>query len=153
MIFFFYFTHYFMITSFDAFEILYAFGNIVENRAFAFFSKCLISHISNFYSLRAEILKWNLPVDDLDYSILVIYTYYTSREFPIQNFHRRTTDILWYHPLLQRRRILPRVCHSSGWYYKISGRSHDAQRRCAYGSFTSGDVQQQWRTWRMIWRL
>ena len=23
-----------------------------------------------------------------------IYIYYTSREFPIQNFHRRTTDIL-----------------------------------------------------------
>ena len=29
-----------------------------------------------------------------------ICRYYTSREFPIQNFHRRMTDILHYHPLL-----------------------------------------------------
>ena len=43
-----------------------------------------------------------------------ILTYYTSREFPIQNFYRRTNDILLYQPLLQQRRILPRVCHSSG---------------------------------------
>ena len=84
---------------------------------------------------------------------MIFSIYYTSREFPIQNSHRWTTDILWYHPLLQRQWILLRVCHSSGWYYKISGRSHDAQRRCAYGSFTSGDVQQQWRTWGMIWPL
>ena len=26
-----------------------------------------------------------------------IFCYYTSREFPIQNFHRRTTDILYYY--------------------------------------------------------
>ena len=49
--------------------------------------------------------------------------------------------------------IAASVCHSSGWYYRISGQSYDAQRRCAYGSFTSGDVQQQWRTWGMIWQL
>ena len=28
-----------------------------------------------------------------------------------------------------------------------------AERRCAYGSFKSGDIQQQWRTWGMIWPL
>ena len=78
----------------------------------------------------------------------------TSKQWIIiQQFTAGADLFLKYHPLLQRRRILPCVCHSSGWYYEISGRSHDAQRRCAYGSFTSGDVQQQWRTWRMIWRL
>ena len=29
------------------------------------------------------------------YKIIDILFYYTSREFPIQNFHRRTTDILY----------------------------------------------------------
>ena len=43
------------------------------------------------------------------------------REFPIQNFHRRTTGILQYHPLLLQRRILPRVCHSSGDIIEYQG--------------------------------
>ena len=30
----------------------------------------------------------------------VIFSYYASHEFPIKNFHRPTTDILHYHPLL-----------------------------------------------------
>ena len=39
-------------------------------------------------------IKKNESTDHGQLSVMDIYYYYTSREFPIQNFHRRTTDIL-----------------------------------------------------------
>ena len=60
--------------------------------------------------------------------------YYISREFPIQNFH------------ITRYYSHGEYGHSFviavGDSRNIS-RSSDAQRRCAYGSFTSGDVQHE----------
>ena len=37
------------------------------------------------------------PIQNFHRRTTDILYYYTSREFPIQNFHRRTTDILYYY--------------------------------------------------------
>ena len=51
------------------------------------------------YKFFSEILNKNLCLTSkFRYGLVTLNTgiffYYTSREFPIQNFHRRTTDIL-----------------------------------------------------------
>ena len=52
-------------------------------------------------SIYGVIVYFLLCHESLNYCQVSIFYYYTSREFPIQNLQRRTTDIL-YHPLLQR---------------------------------------------------
>ena len=60
-----------------------------------------MSHAINSHVLTGETPYINQAINVLlmhgfiTYEVNVyIYIYYTSREFPIQNFHRRTTDIL-----------------------------------------------------------
>ena len=56
-------------------------------------------HPKHFHSIYIE-MNGILPVKKmnnltkLNIKLFHICFYYTSREFPIQNFHRRTTDIL-----------------------------------------------------------
>ena len=79
-------------------------------RAFNTVTYCLIYHVVVFcidsigelclnnINITVDLLGVYITVDLFDVYITVdlldIYNYYSSRQFPIQNFHRRTTDIL-----------------------------------------------------------
>ena len=72
--------------------------------------------------------------------------YYTSHEFPIQNFHRRTTGILYYHPCYSDGEYCHTFAIAAGDSINYKSFGYDARRRYAYSSFMPGYVQQQWRT-------
>ena len=81
-----------------------------------------------------------------------IFNYYTSSEFPIQNFHRQMTDILYYHRCYSDGEFCPSFAIAAGDSPKYQSVVWCAtpMRVC---SFNSGEIQQQLLTWGMIWSL